>query len=57
MDQVINNMPIDGVADSGHQPGSMSFTVPKEYHTLNDAILMAAKSWRGRTTIGNGLCT
>jgi VWFA-related protein len=42
-DQVINNMPIDGVADSGHQPGSMSFTLPKEYHTLNDAILNAAK--------------
>jgi VWFA-related protein len=42
-DQVINNMPIDGVADSGHQPGSMSFTVPKEYYTLNDAILAAAK--------------
>ena len=43
-DQVINNMPIDGVSDSGHQPGSMTFTVPKEYHTLNDAILEAAKS-------------
>jgi VWFA-related protein len=43
-DQVINNMPIDGVADSGHQAGSMTFTVPKEYHTLNDAILEAAKS-------------
>ncbi len=42
-DQVINNMPIDGVADSGHQPGSLTFTVPKEYHTLNDAILAAAK--------------
>jgi len=42
-DQVINNMPIDGVADSGHQAGTMSFTVPKEYHTLNDAILAAAK--------------
>jgi VWFA-related protein len=42
-DQVINNMPIDGVADNGHQPGTLSFTVPKEYHTLNDAILMAAK--------------
>jgi VWFA-related protein len=41
--QVINNMPIDGVADSGHQPGTMTFTVPKEYHTLNDAILAAAK--------------
>ena len=41
--QVINNMPIDGVADAGHQPGSMSFTVPKEYYTLNDAILAAAK--------------
>jgi VWFA-related protein len=42
-DTVINNMPVDGVADNGHQPGSMSFTVPKEYHTLNDAILDAAK--------------
>ena len=42
-DQVINNMPIDGVADSGHQAGTLSFTVPKEYHTLNDAILAAAK--------------
>jgi len=42
-DQVINNMPIDGVPDSGHQPGTLSFTVPKEYHTLNDAILAAAK--------------
>lgn len=40
---VINNMPIDGVDDPGHQPGSMSFTVPREYHTLNDAILAAAK--------------
>jgi VWFA-related protein len=36
-------MPIDGVADNGHQPGTMTFTVPKEYHTLNDAILAAAK--------------
>ncbi len=42
-DQVINNMPIDGVADNGHQAGTMTFTVPKEYHTLNDAILAAAK--------------
>ena len=42
-DQVINNMPIDGVQDNGHLPGSMSFTVPREYHTLNDAILEAAK--------------
>ena len=42
-DQVINNMPIDGVADNGHQQGTLSFTVPKEYHTLNDAILAAAK--------------
>jgi VWFA-related protein len=40
---VINNMPVDGVVDPGHQPGSMSFTVPREYHTLNDAILAAAK--------------
>jgi len=42
-DQVINNQPIDGVADNGHLPGTLSFTVPKEYHTLNDAILAAAK--------------
>jgi VWFA-related protein len=42
-DNVINNMPIDGVADNGHQAGTMQFTVPKEYHTLNDAILAAAK--------------
>ena len=42
-DTVINNMPVDGVLDPGHQPGSMSFTVPREYHTLNDAILAAAK--------------
>ena len=41
--QVINNMPIDGVVDNGHQPGTLTFTVPKEYHTLNDAILAAAK--------------
>ena len=46
-DQVINNMPIDGVADTGHQPGTMTFTVPKEYHTLNDAILAAAKEVAG----------
>jgi VWFA-related protein len=54
-DQVINNLPIDGVTDSGHIPGSMSFTVPKEYHTLNDAILAAAKevatAARGRERI------
>ena len=42
-DQVINNMPIDGVPDAGHQPGTLAFTVPKVYHTLNDAILAAAK--------------
>jgi VWFA-related protein len=40
---VINNMPIDGVTDPGHQPGSLAFTVPREYHTLNDAILAAAQ--------------
>jgi len=40
---VINNMPVDGVTDPGHQAGSMSFTVPREFHTLNDAILAAAK--------------
>ncbi len=42
-DMVINNMPIDGVADQGHIPGSLSFTVPREFHTLNDAILAAAQ--------------
>lgn len=40
---VINNMPIDGVNDFGHQPDTLAFTVPREYHTLNDAILEAAK--------------
>ncbi len=52
---VINNMPIDGVADPGHQPGSLAFTVPREYHTLNDAILAAAQevstAARGRRRI------
>ncbi|MGA8939745.1 MAG: VWA domain-containing protein, partial [Acidobacteriaceae bacterium] len=43
-DEVVNNMPVDGVEDQGHQPGSMSFTVPREYHTLNDAILAAAQA-------------
>jgi VWFA-related protein len=41
---VINNMPIDGVTDPGHQPGSLQFTVPREFHTLNDAILAAAQA-------------
>jgi VWFA-related protein len=54
-DSVINNMPIDGVSDPGHIPGSLSFTVPREYHTLNDAILAAAQevatSGRGRRRI------
>jgi VWFA-related protein len=40
---VINNMPIDGVTDPGHSPGSLQFTVPREFHTLNDAILAAAQ--------------
>jgi VWFA-related protein len=40
---VINNMPIDGVPDPGHSAGSMSLTVPREFHTLNDAILAAAQ--------------
>jgi VWFA-related protein len=40
---VINNMPIDGVQDPGHSAGSMSLTVPREFHTLNDAILAAAQ--------------
>jgi VWFA-related protein len=41
---VINNMPIDGVPDPGHSAGSMSVTVPREFHTLNDAILAAAQA-------------
>jgi VWFA-related protein len=41
---VINNMPIDGVPDPGHSAGSMSITVPREFHTLNDAILAAAQA-------------
>jgi VWFA-related protein len=41
---VINNMPIDGVPDPGHSPGSMSLNVPREFHTLNDAILAAGQA-------------
>jgi VWFA-related protein len=40
---VVNNAPIDGVPDPGHTAGNMAINVPKEYHTLNDAILEAAK--------------
>ena len=40
---MINNQQIDGVADPGHQPGSIELTVPREFHTLNDAILEAAQ--------------
>jgi VWFA-related protein len=40
---IINNEPIDGVTDPGHIAGSMQITVPREYHTLNDAILAAAQ--------------
>ncbi len=40
---VVNNQPIDGVVDPGHTAGNMSFTVPREFHTLNDAILAAAQ--------------
>jgi VWFA-related protein len=40
---VINNQPIDGVVDPGHSAGNLSLTVPREYHTLNDAILAAAQ--------------
>jgi VWFA-related protein len=40
---IINNMPIDGVTDPGHAPGSLQLTVPREFHTLNDAILAAAQ--------------
>jgi VWFA-related protein len=39
---IINNQSIDGVPDPGHSAGSMSITVPREFHTLNDAILAAA---------------
>jgi VWFA-related protein len=40
---IINNQPIDGVTDPGHSPGSIQLTVPREFHTLNDAILAAAQ--------------
>lgn len=40
---IINNQPVDGVADPGHAAGNLSFTVPREFHTLNDAILAAAQ--------------
>ncbi len=41
--EVINNLPIDGVTDPGHQPNTLAFTVPRPIHTLNDAILEAAQ--------------
>lgn len=40
---VINNQPVDGVVDPGHSAGTLSLTVPREFHTLNDAILAAAQ--------------
>jgi len=40
---IINNQPIDGVTDPGHSAGSLQLTVPREFHTLNDAILAAAQ--------------
>jgi VWFA-related protein len=40
---IINNMPIDGVPDPGHNSGSMMTTPQREFHTLNDAILAAAQ--------------
>ena len=40
---IINNQPIDGVVDPGHSAGSLQLTVPREFHTLNDAILAAAQ--------------
>lgn len=40
---IINNQPIDGVVDPGHSAGNLQLTVPREFHTLNDAILAAAQ--------------
>jgi VWFA-related protein len=52
---MINNMPVDGVTDPGHTAGSMQVNIPREFHTLNDAILEAAKATasadRGRRRI------
>jgi VWFA-related protein len=52
---VVNNMPVDPNTNRGHEGGNLQINVPKEFHTLNDAILEAAKSTasadRGRRRI------
>ena len=52
---VINNMPVDPNTNRGHEGGNLQINVPKEFHTLNDAILEAAKATasadRGRRRI------
>jgi VWFA-related protein len=52
---VINNLPVDPNTNRGHEGGNLQITVPKEFHTLNDAILEAAKATasadRGRRRI------
>lgn len=52
---VINNMPVDPNTNRGHEGGNLQINPEKEFHTLNDAILEAAKSTasadRGRRRI------
>lgn len=52
---VINNLPVDPNTNRGHEGGNLQINVPKEFHTLNDAILEAAKATasadRGRRRI------
>jgi len=52
---VVNNMPVDPNTNRGHEGGNLQIQVPKEFHTLNDAILEAAKATasadRGRRRI------
>jgi VWFA-related protein len=52
---VVNNGPVDPNTNRGHEGGNLQIVVPKEFHTLNDAILEAAKTTadapRGRRRI------
>ena len=41
---VINNMPVDPNTNRGHEGGNLQINPEKEFHTLNDAILEAAKA-------------
>jgi VWFA-related protein len=48
---MINNQPLDPNTNRGHEGGNLLATVPKEYHTLFDAVLAAAQE---ASTAGKG---